>query len=214
MFGRAGMFGGGARVAAAALVTAALCGAGAGAAQADTTSAASCDSQTLVQPFAALGDQRYYVPVPSGDFGERAGASWQLGGGSKLVGESDPLLGLDRNDSGSLSLPAGAAAVSPAMCVDLHYPTLRLALKPKASAGLRIEVSYPDAADPAFKQAATLSSATLKQEWQLSDDVPISPELGGSDPGARRVALRLTALGDPKSDSLRIDDLYVDPYRL
>ena len=63
----------------------------------------------------------------------------------------------DKDDNKhSLKIPAGGSAVSPAMCVDLHYPTLRLMAKPEQGRGqLNVEVAYPDSHDPVFHDAGT-----------------------------------------------------------
>jgi hypothetical protein len=100
------------------------------------------------------------------------------------------------------------------MCVDLHYPTLRLMTNPARNQGqLKVEVIYPDSNNPVFHPVATLGAQG--RDWQASADIPVFPERGGAAPGMRRVALRFTSIA-PKGDSgdWRIDDLYIDPKRL
>jgi hypothetical protein len=196
------------------------------------TSRQTCTAPQLVSAFASLGDTRDYVLAPGGDFEDWSLEGWQVqkarisDGGSPLevepVGASadtdDRDYGWnDRDDSGneqSLKIPAGGSATSPAMCVDLHYPTLRLMAKSSKSQGrLKVEVIYPDSANPVFHPVANLGAQG--RDWQASADIPVFPERGGAAPGMRRVALRFTSVaagGDP--GEWRMDDLYVDPKRL
>ena len=114
----------------------------------------------------------------------------------------------------SLTIPAGGSATSPAMCVDLHYPTFRLMSKPQKGQGqLKVEVIYPDSDNPAFHPVADVGAQG--KDWQASADMPVFPERGGAAPGMRRVALRFTSVAaDGDAGEWHIDDLFVDPKRL
>jgi hypothetical protein len=189
-----------------------------------------CTAPQLVSAFASLGDLRDYVLAPGGDFEGRL-EGWQVqraaitDGGSPLEVDTAEVAD-DSDDRGwggsgygydngqALRVPAGGSATSPAMCVDLHYPTLRLMTKPPRSQGqLKVEVVYPDSENPVFHPVATLGAQG--RDWQASADIPVFPERGGAAPGMRRVALRFTSIA-PRGDSSdwRIDDLYIDPKRL
>ncbi len=173
-----------------------------------------CAAPQLVSAFAGVGDTRDYVLAPGGSFESKSLAGWQVqkakveGGGSPLE-----LHGNDDNKQ-HLKIPQGGSATSPAMCVDLNYPTMRLMAKAQKNKGqLKIEVVYPDSDNPVFHPVGSLTAGE-SDKWQTSDDMPVFPERGGASAGMRRVALRFTSIaaGDETGD-WRIDDLYVDPNR-
>lgn len=170
--------------------------------------AETCKDPSLEQPFGVLGDNRDYVLAPGGAFEDTTAPGWTLEGGAAVVDTADPLA-LGIGDTNSLSLPAGSSAVSPAMCVDLNYPTMRFvgAQFTDKNAGLRIEVFYPKAPKEEWKKTTTVK-AEADDGWQATKDVNVRPEIGGETPGWRLVALRFTA--EDKANWL-IDDVYVDP---
>ena len=177
--------------------------------------AQSCTAPQTVSAFAAVGDMRDYVLAPGGDFEQKSLDGWQVikakqdGDQSNLV---VPGAAKDDNRS-SLKIPAGGSAVSPAMCVDLYYPTLRFMAKSDPGRQLNVQIAYPDSADPVFRDAGTVTVG--QKGWAATSDIPVYPERGGVDPGMRRVALRFTSVaGDTSAGDWRIDDLYVDPKRL
>ena len=172
-----------------------------------------CTAPRLLSAFASLGDMRDYVLAPGGSFEGKDLDGWQVlkaktgGGGSPLeVREVD-------ENKRSLHIPAGGSATSPAMCVDLHYPTFRLMTKAQQSKGqLQVELVYPDSENPVFHPVGSLTAAS--KDWRASADMQVFPERGGAAPGMRRVALRFTSIGAGGSaGEWRLDDLYVDPRR-
>jgi hypothetical protein len=179
----------------------------------ETTAASSqtCSDPTLEQPFSALGDNRDYVLAPGGAFDDPTAHGWTLEGGAAVVETTDPFAFGDNNDSQSLALPPGASAISPTMCVDLHYPTMRfIGMQTAAkSAGLDVEVFYPNA-PKAMQEWDRTSHLQAKSTdgWEVTRDVKVRPEWGGTTPGWRLVALRFTA---DTTGSWLIDDVFVDP---
>jgi hypothetical protein len=172
-----------------------------------------CTAPQLLSAFASLGDMRDYVLAPGGSFEGKDLAGWQVlkaktgGGGSPLeVREVD-------DNKRSLHIPPGGSATSPAMCVDLHYPTFRLMTKAQQAKGqLQVELVYPDSENPVFHPVGSLTAGS--KDWQASADMPVFPERGGAAPGMRRVALRFTSVAAGGSaGEWRLDDLYVDPRR-
>ena len=167
---------------------------------------ASCHAPAIEQPFLAYGDALDYVLAPSGSF-EGSADGWKLRCGADVVGGNDPFALRSGTDAQVLSLSGGGSATSPVMCVDLNFPSFRLAVADLADRGkLRVRVMYPDAPDPQWLSAASLDSA--QSDWSLSDHLPLQPEAGGAEPGARRVALRFQTQG---GGEYLIDDVYVDP---
>lgn len=174
-----------------------------------------CRSPHIVNPFSRFQDRRDYVMAPDGSFESEQLSGWQLAGGAQRVAEADPVDLGDADGSGLLALSAKATAVSPTMCVDLHYPTFRVlakaARKPNFSE-LEIEIIYPDANKPAWKELSKFDGKHFidaGEGWRLTSDLDMDPDRGGKAAGIRRVAFRFTAL----SGDWRIDDLYVDPTR-
>ena len=109
--------------------------------------AAPCDGVDSEQPFTAWHDQASYVLASGGDF-ESAAADWALTGDAAVVPGGAPF----RADSSanSLSLPAGASATTPPICVGKGDPVARLFIRSLASGkggpdGLRVHVLYLNA---------------------------------------------------------------------
>ena len=172
---------------------------------------ASCTTPQFVSAFASLGDSRDYVLAPGGAFEDKDLDGWQI---RKATSDSEGSpLEIAGDNERSLKVPPGGSATSPAMCVDLHYPTLRLMAQAKGGEGqLTVEVIYPDSANPVFHPIASLGADG--RDWQASEDMPVFPERGGETPGMRRVALRFTSLSENgDAGDWRIDDVYVDPLR-
>ena len=173
-----------------------------------------CTAPQIVPAFASLGDSRDYVLAPGGSFEEKNLDGWQVQKAKTEGGGSWLRLAHDDENKQALKVPAGGSATSPAMCVDLHYPTMRLMTKAQKNKGeLRVEVIYPDRADPVFHPVGVVTGGS-SDKWQATVDMPVFPERGGAAPGMRRVALRFTSVAaDGNAGDWRIDDLYVDPKR-
>ncbi len=192
-----------------------------------------CDSPSLEQPFERFGDNRDYVLAPSGAFenldadlsgsgvsltADLSSLGWQPSGGAGISTGNEAFYLRRLTDSASLSVPQGGSAISPAVCVDLDYPHMRLVtrgqsrLLSSAQPRLRVEVIYPEVSGATFGEVAILDPSQggpTKLGWRVSNDVPLYPEWGGELPGSRLAALRFTAL----SGDWRIDDIYIDPRR-
>jgi hypothetical protein len=174
-----------------------------------------CRAPLIEQPFTAFRDSRDYVLAPGGSFEDPSAPGWQLDGGASVVPESDPFDVHGFDDSYSLSLPPGASATSPTMCVDLDFPTMRFVGMQQAEKDgeLDIEVVYPHATKVEDRRWHRERSFKFKRKdgWKVTDDVNLHPDRGGKDAGWRLVALRFTADGD--QSSWLVDDVYVDPKR-
>jgi hypothetical protein len=181
-----------------------------------------CENPFIEHPFAKFGDDRDYVLAPGGSFDGNV-AGWQFSGGTQVV----------RSTKGrSLQLPKGGSAISPSMCLDLHFPTFRVSHDVVRKTGLlgglhlpspdqglakiKIEVVYLGVPNPEWEEMAVFDGnhgLSTGFSWRLSDDVDLRPDRGGSEPGARQAALRFTVVSANPKDSFRIDDIYVDPKR-
>jgi hypothetical protein len=161
----------------------------------------SCQDPVIVNPFTAFGDFRDYVLAPFGDFEQLDLPGWILEGGATALRTS--------SGNGILRMPPGSIATSPAMCIDLNYPTIRYFVRDAAadSVRLRTQVMYVDH-ETAYNPYP-VGNLRAPERWRLTEDIEIEPERGGVDPGWRRVAFRLVA--PAYEGDIRIDDLYVDP---
>ena len=174
-------------------------------------SARTCENPAIEQPFASFGDNRDYVLAADGAFEDATLPGWQLKGGPRVADGNEPYFVRSAGDRRSLHLPAGSSAISPSMCVDLNYPTFRLFARALGlSPGrLKVDVVYPDVRDADW---TTVAQHGPRSDWFLTGDMPLTPGLGGSEAGPRRVALRYTATG--LAGSWKVDDVYIDPRRL
>ncbi len=184
------------------------------AAEPKTTSAtrASCADPKIEHPFAQFRDLRDYVLAPGGSFDHAATSGWTLEGGATIKDVDDPLGIGDGSDPGSLSLPPGASATSPFMCVDLSYPTMRFVLAQNDMKDSDLDVSflYPETENGKAEWHRSRSvKGRMKDGWQPTDDVKLNPGQAGKLPGGRPVAIRLTSHAD--HGSWDVDDVYVDP---
>jgi hypothetical protein len=184
-------------------VGALLAGALAALALAAPASAATCAGKSS-QPFSPWGDLNSYELAPNGTLESTNG--WTLTGGAKLVAGSEPFAAAGRLGQYSLSIPAGATATSPAMCIDAARPTFRFFGKAVqgSAASLRAEAL---AERPS--QHAALGSVSGSTAW-----APVAPMGTGAaslllDKGTVAVRLRFTATGD-----WQIDDVFVDPRKM
>jgi hypothetical protein len=163
-------------------------------------SSAECAAPQFQQSLAGFGDKRWYVHAPGGDFDSAGAAGWQFTGGARLTPDS--------HDGNALDLPAGSVAVSPAMCVDLSYPTARVWVRNAAGkANVTVGVAYAGtktATVPHWVGAVKPASSA----WSLSKDLAVQPQTAGKSGGWRLVAFVFVA---DKGGDARIDDFYVDP---
>ena len=174
-----------ARGVAVAFVTLAVCAPAAQAAE------ASCPARAFSPVFAAWGDNALYTLAPGGNFESRA-AGWTLTGSARV----------DAGGSGfapgaySLSVPAGASALSPLICVEKNYPSWRFAAK-SGGGKVAVEVLYP-------KKTKDSGTVTPSGGWSLS---PVLRFSTGQFTGATYIQIRFTAVGQ----RVQLDDVYIDP---
>ena len=162
--------------------------------------AQTCQDPIIVNPFTTFGDLRDYVLAPYGDFEHSYMDGWSLEGGAGTV--------IDEHGNGALDLPAGSTATSPAMCIDLNYPTVRFFVRNVVEEGdLEVQVMYVDH-KKAYKPK-TVKKLKAKRPYGLTKDIKIDPDRGGKEEGWRRIAFRFVA--DEDKGNFRVDDLYVDP---
>jgi hypothetical protein len=175
-------------------------------------SAEGCVPLPTQQVFKRWLDPLNYVPVRGGDF-ESAAHGWKLSGAGVVDG-NEPFLVGGADDAKSLSIPAGASALSPTMCAGLDHVVMRYFARSSSSSllgaltsRLRVDVVFESSTGAVV--SLPLGTQLLTPSWQPSLPVPVVANLLPLLPGAHTpVAFRFTAEG---SASWRIDDVYLDP---
>lgn len=174
-----------------------------------TDSAPACADQVLGQVFAPWLDPFDYTPVPDAGL-EAGGAGWTLTGGAGVVEGNEPFQVGSPSDHRALALPAGSSATTPAICVGVAHPTLRLFARNAGSpfSELAVSVLFEDA----LGQVQTLPIGNVRAgAWAPTVPLPVIVNvLAAASGGETAVAFRLAPTGSGGRWS--VDDVYVDPY--
>lgn len=164
--------------------------------------AAVCPGQTFSQTFEAFGDSNWYTLVEGSEFNGGA-EGWELSGGAKVVQGVRP----DGSFGGVLSLPVGATAESPAVCVTLDYPKARTWVDAvDGGGGVNVELVYPE--KPEGVATGRLSDKS-ENNWTLSRQFNVKPQMAGGQEGVREV--RFVYVNNTKSSDFNVWGLFVDP---
>jgi hypothetical protein len=166
-------------------------------------------------PFLPFLDPLPYTLLPGGDF-ESGAAGWRLSGGARITDGNEPW-DVSGPGSRSLLLPSGSSATSPPMCMGLVLPVVRFFSTGGALlSSLQVDAVYTDASGR--QRAVTLLPAGLpSKSWAPS--LPLL-QLGGAVNGltlnglTTEISLRFTPRGLFGSGTWRIDDVYVDPWKV
>ncbi len=175
-------------------------------ATAEAATATTCPETTLVQPFLKWQDSGYYSLVAGGGF-EAGEPAWTLSGAAKVASGSETFAVTGTLGKSSLSLPEGASAQSPTICVEPNDRTFRFFARSEGtSASVTVKVVYENSAK---KTSVTLSkSGTVSSSWApsgiLETGVPASSMVAG---GVADLSITFTAT----KGTARIDDVYLDP---
>jgi hypothetical protein len=173
-------------------------------------SATSCDAQPLSQPFLRWLDIARYTPAPGGAF-EVGDKGWTLSGGAATVAGNEPFHVHGAADARALRLPAGASAQSPAMCVGIDHPTLRLFTRASGASllsSLRVDVLFES--NLGLVSSLPVGIVLPSSAWAPSLPQVVLASLLPLLPGEQTaVAFRLTPQGPGTWD---VDDVYVDPW--
>ena len=167
-----------------------------------------CDP-TMTQPFLPWGDDATYALTPGGSF-ESGTPGWGLSGGARVVWGNEPFYVHSRSDKQSLSLPAGSSATSPTMCFAAGDWHLRLfAVSSGATSGLKVTVLVRSLCGV----LSLLDGGTVGPSgtWQPSKQLALTLT-NLTSIATSAISLRFTPAGS--SGSWRIDDVYLDPYKI
>ena len=173
-----------------------------------SASAGGCSQGPSSQVFLPWLDVANYFLAPGGDF-EAGGTGWSTTGGAG-TGDGNEPYNVTGGGSASLSLPAGASATSPAVCVGIEHPTIRFFAKSSGASllsALRVEVLFEDS-------SGNLHALTIgrvgRGDWAATPAYAVVANLLPLMPGDHTpVAFRFTPEG---TGAWQIDDVHVDPY--
>ena len=188
----------------------ALCLVGATVALAASTAPASaglglaCPSPTST-PFAGWSDYANYALLPDGSF-EGGASGWTLTGGARATSGNETFYVHSNKDNASLSLPAGASATSPPMCISLLSSKMRFLVRGNSGSSVKVQVIYRGVVSSllGILDGGTVTAGT---SWKPS---PAIGMLGGTLPLlTASVSFRFTAVGGAAA----IDDTYLDPMK-
>jgi hypothetical protein len=168
-----------------------------------------CDAQ-MSRPFLPWLDPLTYTLAPDGGF-EQGAAGWTLSGGAAVVAGNEPWRVNAPGDSRSLSIPAGARATSPEMCIGLLHPTLRLFARNTAFLGLGLLAVEAEVKALGIGLWLPVGAVLAGGSFQPTLPFPLLANLTSPLAGERAtVRLRFTAVGG----KFGIDDVYVDPFKI
>lgn len=176
----------------------------------ELSAAAVCADEEPSDVFSSWGDEGAYYLAPQGDLETTDG--WSLDKHAVTVAENSPF----GTGSSSLLLPEKGEAISPAMCVSVAHPTIRLFASNTGDpdARLEVEIFFEDLAGKVKK----LKVARLRggPAWAPTTIVPLHVNLLGAaaEDGFTAIAVKLKAKDvKSKTGGWKVDDLYVDPFR-
>jgi hypothetical protein len=166
-----------------------------------------CPAQPVSQPFTPWMDPGWYTFLPDGGF-EAGGAGWTVGAPASVVAGNEPYHVHAAGDARSLQLPAGASAVSPAVCIAAAHPAVRFFVRNTGSLASQLTVDVLFAGPDGTPQSLRIGRLTATASWRPSPVLPIGVNLL-SPLGTQQIRLRF---GAGQSGSWSVDDVYLDPY--
>lgn len=175
----------------------------------DNLPAAGCPVVPTTQAFAPWQDLSDYFMAPAGDI-ERGIAGWDLTGGAGSVEGNEPFKIGRATDHVSLRLPPDSSATTGTFCVGVEHRSMRFFARGPEGGSLRVEAVFDKHSGE--EKSVRIGVIDGSGAWSPTDVVPMvvnekAPDFGNALP----VALRFTPRG---SGAWRIDDVYVDPYKM
>lgn len=175
------------------------------------TAATSClgSGATVFRPWL---DPAPYVLAPGGDFETVTAGGWRFTGKAQPFRGNEPWRVHSGADQYSLSIPAGASATTPPLCVGLGDPTLRFfTTGAHLTSFLKVEVIYRTKLGTLTQPVAVLPGGSA---WAPTPPLPFLANATGLlslDGLTSSVQFRFTATG---TRGFLVDDLYVDPWKI
>jgi hypothetical protein len=168
---------------------------------------AACSYPNAEQVFSEYGDYAYYELAPDGGL-EGGGTGWEFTAGAMLVTGDETSTLNDSSDQVELSIPYGATATSPRVCVDETTPHFRMMTinSGKKDTKLKVKVSYEYLKDGELRTEKKNYEIRAAALWSPSEELELK-----ADRGQERVA-RISFTPKEKEGIWLIDDLYIDPF--
>jgi hypothetical protein len=140
---------------------------------------------------------------------ETGGPWWTLRGGAAVVSGNEPWKVAGPGHTRSLSLPPGASATSPAICVGLEHPTIRFFAKNNRALLSTMTVEVITRTSPGLTVAVPVGTVLPSGQWKPSPRFLAVANLLPLLPGEHTpVQFRMTSVG---LGTWSVDDFYVDP---
>jgi hypothetical protein len=138
------------------------------------------------------------VLVPGGNF-QPGATPWALTGGAQV-------------SDGSLALPSGSSATSPASCTNIYQPTLRLFIRNTGSASshLTVQALYPGLLGSV--QVATIGHLTGSSEWTPSPIMSLQLDNLLATLSLDQTAIAFRFIPADSTGNWSITNVYQDPY--
>jgi len=175
-----------------------------GAAPASAGLGLACPSPTST-PFAAWSDYAHYAFAPDGGF-ESGGSGWSLNGGARTASGNESFYVHSNTDKTSLSLPAGASATSPGMCISLLSGKMRFVAHGDSGSKIKVQIVYRGLLSSVLG-ILDGGTSTVGSGWKPSPEIGMR---GGVLPLlTSSVSFRFTAVGGAAA----IEDVYLDPMK-
>jgi hypothetical protein len=149
-------------------------------------------------------DYANYAFSPDGGF-EGGASGWSLSG-ARVVSGNETFYVHSKYDRYALSLPAGAAATSPPMCISLLSGKMRFVARGDSGAKVKVQIIYRGLLSSVL---GILDGGTMSAggNWKPSPEVGM---LGGVLPLlTSSVQFRFIA----SNGAVTIDDVYLDPMK-
>jgi hypothetical protein len=163
----------------------------------------SCPDATS-KPFVPWADYANYAFSPNGGF-ESGATGWTMSDGSVKSGNESFYIH-STADKYSLTLPAGASATSPPMCISLFSGKMRFVARGDSGAKVKVQIVYRGLLS-SILGILDGGSYSVGTSWKPSPEIGM---LGGTLPLlTSSVSFRFTASGGAVS----IDDVYLDPMK-
>ncbi len=156
------------------------------------------------EPFAPWSDYANYAFSPNGGF-ESGTTGWTMSG-AKVAPGNESFYIHGSGDKYSLSIPAGASATSPPMCISLLSGKMRFVARGDTGAKVKVQIVYRGLLSSVL---GILDGGTYSvgKNWAPSPEVGM---LGGVLPLlTSSVSFRFTASGG----AVAVDDAYLDPMK-
>lgn len=170
---------------------------------------AACPSTPTAKVFQAFGDSADYSLVPGGGF-ESGATGWSLSGASVARGNETYAVG--GAGASSLAISPGGQAVSPAICVDVARPKLRLfARRTSGSWGvLLVKLRWREPTGAVNE--TVIGAMTGGTSWQPSPGLSLATTLPLWNSG-QTLSSQIVLDPDNYGGGWAVDDVYADPYR-